>query len=263
MWRADHDRPRHWKPVVVGGAGRGSTITSVVSMAPHSGRLYVGASGWINSLFPASELIRVGRDGRWELVAGNPRRDADGVLRSPLSGLPDGFGNAFDHHSWRMQIFRGALLLGTNDWSWSLRGTPGIPEHLRAEFGFDLYGTCNGSNWWVATRDGFGRDDDFGVRTMTASRAGLFIGTTNHADGASVYRSRAQPCAGAATRAVLRARRRYALQPGPDSAGARASGRRDLVAFGSSDDQRPYAHCDTWQVPRARKNGSLDDLERR
>jgi hypothetical protein len=213
VWRADPDRPRRWEPVVVGGAGRGSTITSVVSLAPYRGRLYVGASGWLNSVFPASELIRVARDGRWDVIVGNPRRDADGVLRSPLSGLPDGFGNAFNHHFWRMQAFRGALLLGTNDWSWSLRGVPGIPDQLRSGFGFDLYGTCDGSHWWVATRDGFGRDDDFGVRVMATSRAGLFIGTTNHSRGTSIYRSRARPCAGAAARAVAPARQGYVLPP--------------------------------------------------
>ena len=211
VWRADPARPRRWEPVVIGGAGRGATITSVLSMTPYRGRLYIGASGWLNSLFPASELIRVARDGRWDLVVGNPRRDADGVLRSPLSGLPDGFGNPFNHHFWRMETFRGALLLGTNDWSWSLRGAPGIPDQLRSEFGFDLYGTCNGSKWWVATRDGFGRDDDFGVRTMAASGAGLFIGTTNHVRGTSIYRSRARPCDAVAADATPAARTTYAL----------------------------------------------------
>jgi hypothetical protein len=213
VWRAGRDRPRRWEPVVAGGAGRGSTITSVVSMAPYRGRLYVGASGWLNSVFPSSELIRVAPDGHWEVVVGNPRLDADGVLRSPLSGLPDGFGNAFNHHFWRMQAFRGALLLGTNDWSSSLGGAPGIPAQLRSEFGFDLYGTCDGSHWWAATRDGFGRDDDFGVRTMAPSRAGLFIGTTNHARGTSIYHSGAWPCAGSATRAAPPARPTSALPP--------------------------------------------------
>ena len=205
VWRADPHRPRRWESVVVGGAGRGSTITSVVSMAPYRGRLYVGASGWLNSAFPASELIRVARDGRWEVVVGNPRRDADGVLRSPLSGLPDGFGNPFNHHFWRMQTFRGALLLGTNDWSWSLRGAPGIPDQLRSEFGFDLYGTCDG-------RTGGSRRATASAATTTSAcapwpcrDAGLFIGTTNNMRGTSIYRSRARPCAaGGHTRGARR-----------------------------------------------------------
>ena len=230
VWLADPARPHRWRPVVVGGAGRGSVITSVVSMAPYRGWLYIGANGWLNSSFPRSELIRVARDGRWEVVVGDPRRGADGVLRSPLSGLPDGFGNLFNQHFWRMQTFRGALMLGTNDWSWSLWAVPGLPDELRQEFGFDLYGTCDGSRWWVATRDGFGRDDDFGVRTMAASRAGLFIGTTNNIRGTSIYRSPARPCAGATTRPASAARPAYVLPPRVKEEVRRERARRALLA---------------------------------
>jgi hypothetical protein len=229
VWRADRERPRRWEPVVVGGGGRGATITSVVSMAPYRGQLYVGANGWQNSMFPASELIRVGRDGAWEVVVGNPRLDAGGIMRSPLSGLPDGFGNRFNHHFWRMQAFGGALLLGTNDWSSSLAWAPGLPDSLRSEFGFDLYGTCDGSHWWAATRDGFGRDDDFGVRTMAASRAAIFIGTTNNARGTSIYQARGRPCAGAIARAASPARRTYALPPPVRKAGERERVRTRLL----------------------------------
>ena len=207
-------------------------------MAPHGGRLYVGASGWLNSVFPASELIRVAPDGRWEVVVGNPRLGADGVLRSPLSGLLDGFGNPFNHHFWRMQTFRGALLLGTNDWSWSLRGVV-VPDQLRSEFGFDLYGTCDGSHWWAATRDGFGRDDDFGVRTMAATPAGLFIGTTNHVRGTSIFRTQAPPCAGTATRASAVRRQTYSLTSPARRALERERVRAQLLsAAGGSEKER-------------------------
>jgi hypothetical protein len=204
VWRTDGRSPFEWEPVVTGGAGRGPTITSVVSMAPYRGRLYVGASRWGTPDFPPSELIRIGPDGAWEVVVGSPRRDAAGMLRSPVSGLPDGFGNAFNSHFWRMQAYRGALLLGTNDWSSSVRAAPDVLEQLRPEPGFDLYGTCDGADWFVLTRNGFRRGpEDFGVRTMAASPAGLFIGTTNHVRGATVYRSRMDPCSGAARMATI------------------------------------------------------------
>jgi hypothetical protein len=190
VWQVDGRRASGWKPVLTGGAGRGPAITSVVSMAAYRGHLYVGASAWGTSLFPASELIRIAPDGSWDVVVGNAREG-----KVALSGFPDGFGNAFNSHFWRMQVYRGALLLGTNDWSWSLRGTAGAGE-LRSQFGFDLYGTCDGDAWWLASNDGFGTGDDFGVRTMAASRAGLFLGTTNHVDGTAVYRTRQPPCAG-------------------------------------------------------------------
>jgi hypothetical protein len=102
---------------------------------------------------------------------------------------------------------------------------PGLPDWVRSEFGFDLYGTCDGSRWWVATHDGFGRDDDFGVRAMAVSRAGLFIGTTNHVRGTSIYRSQARPCAGAAARAVAAARPASTLPPAVRRALRRAHAR--------------------------------------
>jgi hypothetical protein len=204
LWRTDGKQPLAWKPVITGGAGRGPAVTSVVSMETYRGRLYVGASGWGNSSVPPSELIRVGPDDRWDVVVGNSRRLPDGTMKAPTSGLGDWFGNPFNSHFWRMQTYGGALLLGTNDWSWSLRGTPVVDDRLRAEFGFDLYGTCDGDHWWLATRDGFGRPYDFGVRTMVASKAGLFLGTTNIVQGTTIRRSRAEPCRAGARMAAAR-----------------------------------------------------------
>ena len=215
VWRMGGGGRPGWEPVVTGGAGRGATVTSVVSMAAYRGRLYAGASGWGQALFPASELIRIAPDGGWEVVAGAARDAADGTHREPVSGLPDGFGNAFNMHFWRMQAYRGALLVGTNDWSWSLRAVPGLDPRIRSEFGFDLFATCDGSDWWAATRDGFGDGrTDFGIRTMAASPAGLFVGTTNHVRGAAVYRSRTPPCAGRRPRWPAAARVAGTTRPG-------------------------------------------------
>jgi hypothetical protein len=208
VWRTDGMQPLRWTPVVTDGAGRGKVVTSVVSMQTYRGALYVGASGWGTSVFPSSELIRIAPGDRWEVVVGSARQVSDGVIKAPLSGLPDGFGNPFTSHFWRMQVYKGALLLGTNDWSWSLLGTAGADDLLRSEFGFDLYGTCNGNDWWLATRDGFGRPYDFGVRTLTASPAGLFIGTTNLVQGATIRQSRADPCGAGSRTAAARLRRR-------------------------------------------------------
>ena len=203
VWSTDGEKPLEWEPVVTDGAGRGPAITSAVSMETYRGRLYVGASGW-GTVSPASELIRIGPDDRWQVVVGNGRRVANGAINSPMSGLLDGFGNQFNSHFWRMETYKGALLLGTNDWSWSLRASPGLADVFRSEFGFDLYVSCNGDDWWLATRDGFGRPNDFGLRTMAASRAGVFVGTTNLVDGATILRSRAGPCKAGSQRAAAR-----------------------------------------------------------
>jgi hypothetical protein len=194
VWRTDGGRALRWQPVITDGAGRGATVTSVVSMATYRGDLYVGASGWGSSAFPSSELIRIAPSGTWDVVVGNAR-SVDGIVKAPLSGLGDGFGNPFNNHFWRMEVDRGALLLGTNDWSWSLNGLPGVSPLVSSEFGFDLYGTCDGNDWWVATRDGFGRPWDFGVRTMVSSPVGLFLGTTNLIQGTTIRRTQMAPCA--------------------------------------------------------------------
>lgn len=202
VWRADGRRTLRWTPVVTGGAGRGPLVTSVVSMQSYRGQLYVGASGWGTSTFPVSELIRIGTDNRWDVVVGAPR-SVDGTVKTPVSGLTDGFGNPYNLHFWRMVTYEGALLLGTNDSSWSLNGFPGVTDALRAQFGFDLYGTCDGNTWWTATRNGFGRPFDFGVRTMVSSPAGLFLGTTNLVQGTTIRQSRAHPCPAGQTRARI------------------------------------------------------------
>ena len=111
VWRTDtKGSPSTFVPITTGGAGRGKTIDSVVSMHTYQGRLYVGASGW-SDLLPGSELIRISRDDRWELVVGNPRR-SEGRLKWPTSGLFDGFGNIFNAHFWRMSKDKGGRYPG-------------------------------------------------------------------------------------------------------------------------------------------------------
>ena len=102
-------------------------------------------------------------------------------------------------HFWRMQAYRGALLVGMTVMELVAAGlSPASTGRIRSEFGFDLFATCDGSDWWAATRDGFGDGrTDFGIRTMAASPAGpSALGTTNDVRGAAVYRSRTPPCAG-------------------------------------------------------------------
>ena len=77
-----------------------------------------------------------------------------------------------------------ALYLGTDDFSWSVPGDPAAA----GEAGFDLYATCDGRSWSTVTRTGFGDGNDFGARTLTATPAGTFLGTTNHVEGTTVQR---------------------------------------------------------------------------
>lgn len=191
-------------PIVTGGAGRGATATSVVSMHVFKSRLYVGSSGWYNNQeLPISELIRVDRRGRWQVVAG-ATRNVHGTARGPISGLADGFDNIFAGHFWRMVDYHGALYVGTNDWSWLVqKAFPGLQPYiagsiqsaLSGEFGFDLWASCDGRDWFPVTRDAFGGNMyDFGARSLVSTRAGLFIGSANHAQGAKIWRTRVGAC---------------------------------------------------------------------
>jgi hypothetical protein len=120
--------------------------------------------------FPASELIRVARDG----ALGGPllgqcaaRRPTASFRVAALSGLPDGFGKRLQTTtSGACGRSRGALLLGDErlELDAARRAGHSGPASARS-FGFDLYGTCGtlrtGGGRYGAT--GFGRDDDFGA----------------------------------------------------------------------------------------------------
>jgi hypothetical protein len=161
-------------------------MTSVVSMHPFKGRLYVGSSGWYSTLLPSSELIRINPDDSWQLVVGNTRLTNQGLV-FPISGFPDGFLNPFNGHFWRMQDQRGVLLLGTNDYSWGLKGTF-LDLFLGSQYGFDLFSSIDGRFWSAETLNGFGNPFDFGARTMASSPTNAYIGSANHALGTDVFR---------------------------------------------------------------------------
>jgi hypothetical protein len=176
--------PYNLTPVVTGGAGRGPVMTSVVSMYPFKGRLYVGSAGWYSSLLPGSELIRISPDDSWQLVTGNPRMTSEGMLY-PISGLGDGFGNPFNAHIWRMNSEANTIYAGTNDDSWGARNTFLAP-YLQNQFGFDLFASQDGTTWTEVTQNGFGDPWDFGCRCLVPTPMGMFLGSVNYVQGTSV-----------------------------------------------------------------------------
>jgi hypothetical protein len=196
--------PNRFKPVVTNGAGVPHKMVSVVSMYPFRGHLYVGAVSWYRAgEIPASELIRIGHRGQWEVVAGERRPGPDGQMRYPISGLPGGFGNFFNSHLWRIVQKDGTLYVGTLDWSWLLQESEGwagewawlVDTVLSPEYGFDLWASCDGVDWLPVTHNAFARDPyDFGVRTLAAGTRGFFIGTANHAFGTRIWHYRQPVC---------------------------------------------------------------------
>jgi hypothetical protein len=263
VWRTGTKaRPTSFVPVVTGGAGRGSAIDSVVSMQTYKGRLYVGASGW-KTLFPGSELIRISRDDRWDVVVGNPRV-SEGSPKWPTSGLFDGFGNVFNGHFWRMSKDRGGLYLGTNDWSWVFRNFPFLDTLLSSGYGFDLYGTCDGTTWSAETTDGFGDGRyNFGLRTMASAKRGFLVGTANHAQGTSVWGVKSPRCTlrapiiggrGRWLEALRRTTAGNAPAAVPTSGGAAGSpalARADLASCGTVISWQPATGAKRYVVSRA------------
>jgi len=199
-----------FQQVVANGAGRGGDMVSVVSMYPFHGYLYVGGVSWYSGLsekFPEAELIRIGRDDRWEVVTGEPRRGPDGQLRSPISGLPGGFGNMFNAHLWRMVEQDGALYVGTLDWTWLLQDNEDwagewkwlIDLVIAGEGGFDLWTSCDGVDWFPLTRNAFVGDPyDFGVRSLVTGSRGFYIGSANHAFGTRIWHADLALCGASA-----------------------------------------------------------------
>jgi hypothetical protein len=212
VYRISRNRSRYrFHPIVTHGAGRGQTVTSVVSMHVFKGWLYVGSSGWYNEESnPVSEIIRIDRAGGWQVVTG-PGRTVRGRPIGPISGLSDGFNNVFSAHFWRMANYRGELVVGTNDWAYlTVLAYPGLEPWavdvvefvLTGERGFDLWASCDGVNWRVITRDAFGGNRyDFGARNLIPGDDRLYVGSANHAQGTRVWSYRGNGCPGTSTAA--------------------------------------------------------------
>jgi hypothetical protein len=209
--------PFNFYQVVGDGAGRGLKVTSVVSMHPYRGQLYVGASGWYNKgTLPISEMIRIAPDGTWQVVVGDPRNVGD-QTKYPVSGLQDGFFSPFAAHFWRMTDQGGGLYVGTNDWAYTLQQDKQYAwlqeTVLAGVLGFNLWATCDGNDWFAVTRDAFdGNEYNFGGRNLVAGGPGgqdLYIGTANQAEGTTIFDDRAESC-----ESLVNAKREGLSRPG-------------------------------------------------
>jgi hypothetical protein len=202
VWRSTVEGPRPyvWERVLHLGAYRGRTNQCVLSMVPFKGALYIGGGiqgGGIdrqNGVGPAPpELIRIHRDGSWDLLVGEARSTPEGV-KEPLSGFLPGFNNFFNGYFWRMAEHDGWLYLGTFEWSsvlgyanrsrWPQAFTNiinhvGEQEILENASGFDFYRSFDGENWVEVTTNGMGNPYNMGLRNIVSAPPGLFLGTAN------------------------------------------------------------------------------------
>jgi hypothetical protein len=210
LWKADgkncHRPPRPcvltWEKLIDNGGGRpvpeGETANNarIFNFAAFKGHLYWGASESALFKLTTAELGRIDRDGRWDLIVGEPR-DAnamaayanfncqpDDSLCVPLSGKGSGFGPnpllpGFANYIWSLGKHGGSLYAATFDVTTLLilGGLPNIPPG--AVPGFDLWRSSNGTEWSLVFNNGLANPFNYGGRNLTASPLGLFVGTAN------------------------------------------------------------------------------------
>ncbi len=202
IWCSDCEGkpPFAWTKVIDRGAGRGSENQVAATMRVFKGNLYVGTAiqnggnDLSNKIGPAgSEILRIHPDHSWDLVVGQTRSDRE-HSRSPISGLPAGFGNVFNGYIWSMQEHDGWLYVGTMNSTIWVRflnadaysepvrkildqvGPENIVEH---EAGCTLWRSADGENWLPVTKTGFDNPYNLGVRNMVSTVHGLFVAVAN------------------------------------------------------------------------------------
>ncbi len=202
LWRTTGagNPPYRWERILVDGAYRGRHNQIAVCLHVFKDDLYVGGgiqSGGIdlvNKIGPAApELVRVRKDGSWDLIVGVARDTPDG-RKEPLSGFLPGFNNPFNGYFWRLGSHDGWLYQGTYDWSVLLPfGNRGPWPPLFANIltrlgdaavlanlgGADLYRSYDGENWVPVTTSGFDNPYNFGFRTIVSTPYGLAVGACN------------------------------------------------------------------------------------
>jgi ubiquinone/menaquinone biosynthesis C-methylase UbiE len=209
LWKTDAEGspPYKWKKILTAGAYRGFLNSGGASLVVFNGCLYIGTGisggGYdrVNKVGPAAaEVICVYPNDTWDLVVGAPRITPDGV-KIPLSGMGPGFDNFMNGYMWRMCVHDGWLYVGTFNGAVLTKYRPrysikepdkeklAIFEKLlptrNLENYFERYGGCHlwrtrdGKRFYPVTRNGFGSHFNFGIRQMTSTPFGLFVGTTN------------------------------------------------------------------------------------
>lgn len=176
----DAPKPYPVTPIVTEGGYRGLWKSDgVISMKVFNGSLYVGCDS------PA-ELIRIHPDDSWDLIVGAPRMTPQG-RKFPLSGMADGFDSWLNIHIHSMEVHEDILYMGTDNAGHFWYGTPIVRSFVRPRMGLTLCATSDGERISVITRDGFGRLFNTGCRNLESTPLGLFLGTTNHFEGAQIF----------------------------------------------------------------------------
>jgi SAM-dependent methyltransferase len=202
IWKSDCEGspPYKWKKVVTHGAYRGNLNEMAMTMCAHKDALYVG-TGIQNGGFDydhiigpaAAEILRIHPDDSWEVVVGEQRQTPEG-FKLPVSGYEAGFNRIYNGYIWEMESYNGWIYAGTLNWCsmlpfLDLQKLPyakkmnlrriGIDSMMENFAGCHLWRSRDGSSWEPVTQHGFGNPYNQGIRSLTASPHGLFIGVSN------------------------------------------------------------------------------------
>jgi SAM-dependent methyltransferase len=202
VWKTDAEGepPFHWTRVLSHGAYRGKLNQGTIKMRAFRDHLYItsgiqnGGYDRTNNIGPgAAEMVRVAKDGSWDLIVGHPRDTPQG-FKAPLSGYGAGFDNLANGYFWQMCEHDGWLYVSTFDSTVfvSFQEPHEMSETLRIVVhgtmmdvvqrslgGFDLWRTADGVSWTPVSMNGFGNPFANGIRTMVSTDQGLFVGATN------------------------------------------------------------------------------------
>lgn len=144
------------------------------------------------------DLIRIDRDGQWDVVVGP----------GGLSSLGPGFGEPGNAYLWMMEEHEGWLYAGTWDESTSLLqgavmgsilgervfGASGrnlrnlLTLRLFSRAGADLYRSRDGILWQTVFKRGLGNPNNYGIRTMHSVGDELFVGMANPYNGLEIWK---------------------------------------------------------------------------
>ncbi|MBL4810870.1 MAG: hypothetical protein JKX69_00590 [Rhodobacteraceae bacterium] len=184
LWRteAKGKAPYKWERVLVDGAHRFNLSVTTAAMHEFNGSLYIGTGiaglGFDreNDIGPsAAELLRVNKDGSWDLIFGAPRITPDG-LKFPYSAMGPGLDDPYNSIIWSMAEHDGNLYIGTMQWEpfdWAMHGKG---EPLQG--GYQLWASSDGEQWEKVIDAGNGSIASTGLRALQSTPQGLYIGTS-------------------------------------------------------------------------------------
>jgi hypothetical protein len=111
-----------------------------------------------------------------------------------------GFGSLTNLYAWTMDVHNGWLYVGTCDFGGLVMDivdevAPGgvspanqwLLNLFLGQPGFDLWKTNDGIRWEAVSQDGFGEDDNYGIRNMKSTPWGHVIGVANPIDGFEIW----------------------------------------------------------------------------